>query len=142
MIRLSPLHATARHAAHHGVARRWYVPTVQPSVVILDSAVDAAVSMATALCERGIPATYAATAREATAAAAITHPTAILIDLAVQAALDQLCEDLRMVAPGARLIALSDWSDPGHFDKAMACGFDHFVIKPAAVDTVLQAVLG
>ena len=28
------------------------------------------------------------------------------------------------------------------FDKAMACGFDHFVIKPAAVDTVLQAVLG
>ena len=136
------MHATARRDAYHGVARRWYGPIVQPSVVILDSAVDAAVALATALCERGVPATLAATAREATAAAAIAHPTAVLIDLAVQTALDQLCEELRMVAPGARLVALSDWSDPGHFDKAMACGFDHFVIKPAAMETVLQAVRG
>jgi ActR/RegA family two-component response regulator len=111
-------------------------------VLVIDSYADTAESLALALCGHGIAANYATSATDALTAATAANPTAVLLDLDVRGSrIEQICQDLRVVAPEAQLIAVSGWSDPAHFKLATQCGFDHYLIKPASVESIKQALV-
>ena len=69
------------------------------------------------------------------------RPDAIFIDIEMPG-MDgfELAAKLRAEAPSTWLIALTVWSDPETARRAVECGFDEHLVKPANVEDILRAV--
>lgn len=110
-------------------------------VLVVDDNEDAAALVADIVSLAGHSATFATSGIEGLRIALAERPDAIFIDIEMPG-MDgfKLAAKLRAEAPSTWLIALTVWSDPETARRAVECGFDEHLVKPANVEDILRAV--
>jgi CheY-like chemotaxis protein len=111
-------------------------------VLIADGNADAAESLALLLRLCGHDAATAVTGPDALAAAAKFHPDAVFLALWLpQIDGFEVCRQLRAHRNGDRprlVVALTGSGQEQDRQAGMAAGFDHFLLKPADPDRILE----
>lgn len=112
-------------------------------LLIVDDDLDGARSLSQLLAMLGVASFFATNPAEAIALASRVSPQIILLDLCMPGmdgfAVVKSLRDLELSA--CRIVALSGFADRVTQDRCKREGFDHFVAKPAKLQT-LQELIG
>jgi CheY-like chemotaxis protein len=111
-------------------------------VVVAEDNPDARELLQLALEQRGHCVEPCVDGRTAIERALAARPDAMLIDLGLPGSDGfQVARTIRgALGPGVRLIALTGYGQPGDRERALAAGFDDFLVKPAELDAVERAL--
>jgi signal transduction histidine kinase len=126
-----PLHAAPRVAASAPAEATQRLPDRR--ILIVDDNIDAADTLAALLRQLGAVAATAYSGREALDAIEPFRPEVILLDIGMPG-MDgyEAARRIRARTPAARLllIALTGWGQEQDFERSLAAGFDHHLVKP------------
>lgn len=117
--------------------------TISKRVLVVDDNVDAGLLVAEVLRLRGHSVDIATGGPEGLAAATATVPDVVVLDIGMPL-MDgyQVAEALRggSLTNRVRLVALTAWGDNESRARALRCGFDTHLVKPANFAALFQAV--
>ena len=123
------------------------MPTSRPDaelrprrILVIDDYQDGADALADLLRTDGAVVEVAYDAETALARASTGHPSIAFLDLSLGPTDGcELIGALRAAAGAPiRVVAFSGWNDPRDRARAQQAGFDHFLVKGAAIDLVLE----
>ncbi|WP_152615304.1 response regulator [Janthinobacterium lividum] len=112
-------------------------------ILVVDDHPHAAEMLAELLRFHGFATAAAFSGQEALDAVAVFHPDVVLLDLGMPppdgfAVATILRQQYNL--DSLTLIAYSAWTDRATQNKANACGFNHYIGKPASIDVLLKTI--
>ncbi len=115
----------------------------EPSLLIVDDDKSFREALGRALSKRGFAVTLAKDALEATSAAAVNVFEYAVVDVRMPGPSGiELCERLRAIDEGTRIVVLTGYGSIANAVAAMRHGAIDYLTKPADAETVERALLG